>query len=486
VGEKPNILVIVSDHHHPRMAGYLGHPYLRTANLDALAAGGVAFRRAYCNCPVCGPARSTYMSGKYVFETGHWSNGVPVPADLTTWAQRVAQAGIESALLGKIDFPGPLECAGFAHCKLSCRRRAFDPYPRTKPEGLSVPGFRRAGSRRMLIDSGPAVPEGRHDPARWYGQSCGLYDQDRAVTDWTLDYLKEKAKSPGEPWALHVGYEYPHWPYMVPRKYFDMYYPDRVELPFDARFPNPDLPPAVYEFQQWNDFGEVTEEMLRRTLSAFYGMITCIDDMIGEIIDCLKATGQFDNTYVIYTTDHGDSMGEHGLFFKLSPMEGSIGVPLILCGPGIPAGRLIDTPVSLVDMYPTVLEMCGLRPEHDTHGASWLPLARGEAGRRDDTVFCEYHGVGFRGSWYVLMRGDYKYTWYEYYPPTLYNLADDPREMHNLAGERAQAGRLEDFERRLRQICDPSAVSARAKKETGLITPDGIDLTADKSIYGFE
>ncbi|MCE5276699.1 MAG: sulfatase-like hydrolase/transferase [Planctomycetaceae bacterium] len=119
---KPNILVIVSDHHHWRMAGYLGHPHVRTPALDALAAGGAVFTNAYCNSPVCGPARSCYMSGKYNFEIGHWANGVPVPADLRTWAQRLAEAGVVSTLLGKIDFPGKLEGAGFADYRLSCRR----------------------------------------------------------------------------------------------------------------------------------------------------------------------------------------------------------------------------------------------------------------------------------------------------------------------------------------------------------------------------
>ena len=483
--KQPNILVIVSDHHHPQMAGYLGHPHVRTPNLDALAAGGVAFTRAYCNCPVCGPARSCYMSGRYNFEIGHWSNGVPVPENLPTWSKRLDAAGFDTTLLGKIDFPGKLEGAGFRNVRLSCRRGAFHPYPRPAPEGLSVPGYRRAGSRRWLLEAGPAVPNGCHDPKRWYGQSCGLYDQDRAVTDWTLEYLDQRGKEPDKPWACHVGFEYPHWPYKVPQKYFDMYWPNNVDLPFDARFPNPDLPGACREFQQWNDFGEVTDEMLLRTRAAFYGMITCVDDMIGEIVNRLKAVGQYENTYVIYTTDHGDSMGEHGLFFKLSPMEGSIGVPLLMRGPGVPAGRQIDTPVSLLDMYRTVLDIAGLAAEHEAHGASWLPLARGE---RDDAreVFCEYHGVGFRGAYYVLMRGDWKYTWYEYYPPTLYNLKDDPREMHDLAGDADQADRLKDFDRRLREICDPIPVSNQAKKDSGLITPDGVDLTADKALYGYE
>lgn len=480
---KPNVLVIVSDHHHPRMTGYLGHPHVKTPALDAIAADGAVFTNAYCNNPVCGPARSCYMSGKYNFEIGHWSNGVPVPVDLRTWAQRVGDAEVESALLGKIDFPGELEGAGFAGYRLSCRRKAFNPYPRLTPQPMLAPGGRR-NSRKFLEEAGPAEPEGTYT-GQWYGQRCGLYDQDRAVADWTLAFLDEH-KDAERPWALHMGLEYPHWPYKCPPKYFDMYWPDNVDLPFDAHFPNPDLPGACYEFQQWNSFGEVTEEMLRRTRAAFFGMITAMDDMIGEVIARLKAIGQYDNTYIIYTTDHGDSMGEHGLFFKLSPMQGSMGVPLIVRGPDIPAGGVCRTPVSLLDLYPTVLDVYGLEAEDDTHGASWLPPARGEDQPDREPVFSEYHGVGFRGAWYCLIEGRWKYVWYEYYRPSLYNLADDPDEMHDLGGQPVQAGRLAAFETKLRSICDPNMVSLRAKVCEGLITPDGRDLTADKATYGYE
>lgn len=484
----PNVLVIVSDHHHWRMTGYLDHPHVQTPALDSLAADGAVFTNAYCNNPVCGPARSCYMSGLYNFEIGHWSNGVPVPADLRTWSQRVAEAGVESTLLGKIDFPGVLEGAGFENYRLKCPRGVFNPYPRTEPQGWAKPGCRRGGFMHdLLLRAGPAEPEGETASDDGYRARCGVYDQDRAVADWTLDFLNDRDPEPEKPWALHVGLEAPHWPYVCPPRFFDMYWPDDVDLPFDVRFPNPDLPGACREFQEWNGpDAPVTDEMIKRMRAAFYGQITCMDEMIGQIIDRLKSIGQYDNTYIIYSTDHGDSMGEHGLISKLSPMQSSIGVPLLIKGPGIEGGKMIDTPVSLLDMYSTVLDIYGLKAEDETHGASWLPLARGEAQPDREPVFCEYHGVGFRGAWYCLIEGNWKYVWYEYYRPSLYNLADDPNEMNDLGNDPAQADRLGAFESTLRSICSPEGVSTRAKVGEGLITLDGRDLTADKELYGYE
>ena len=484
---EPNVLVIVSDHHHWRMTGYLGYPHVQTPALDGLAADGAVLTNAYCNNPVCGPSRSCYMSGLYNFEIGHWSNGVPVPADLRTWSQRVAEAGVESTLLGKIDFPGEFEGAGFSNYRLTMERETFDPYPRVTPQRWSMPGERRGHFiRRMMAEAGPVEPRGEFDPDNNDFMRFGLYDQDRALTDWTLDFLDTKASTPDQPWALHVGFIYPHWPYTCPQRYFDLYCPDDIDLPFNALFPNPDLPGPCREFQEFNGpDGPVTEAMLRQVRAAFYGQITAMDDMIGEIIQRLKDSGQYDNTYIIYTTDHGDSMGEHGLITKLSPMQGSIGVPLLIKGPGIEGSRMIDTPVSLLDMYPTILDIYGLKAEEETHGASWLPLTRGEDQPDREPVFCEYHGVGFRGAWYCLIEGNWKYVWYEYYRPSLYNLADDPNEMNDLGNDSAQAERLQAFESKLRLICSPEGVSTRAKVGEGLITPDGRDLTADKELYGY-
>ena len=358
--QRPNILVICSDQHHPAMVGYRQYPFVETPNLDRLACEGTHFTRAYANCAVCGPSRMSFMTGKYVHQIDSWSNGVPLPEEekQKTWAARLDQNGIESTCIGKIDSAGTVDDhnPGFTHFDEPVHRTAWDPYPREMPFVTRLPGYTRPASRRFLLEAGGGDVAKIDDR-----QELGFYGHDREVTDKTLAYLREKGQAKSDsPWVLYVGYLYPHWPYRVPQKYFDMYYPDRVLMPHDAQFPNRDIHPAMQEWQASNVFGEVTEDMLRRTIAAYYGMITCMDDMIGEILDELQDQGLYENTYIIYTSDHGESMGEHGLFFKHCSYEGAIGVPLVIKGPGIPAGEVnTDTPVSLVDLYPTILDMAG-------------------------------------------------------------------------------------------------------------------------------
>jgi choline-sulfatase len=472
---QPNILVICSDQHHPLMTGYRGHPYVKTPNLDRLAAQGTHFTRAYCNSPVCTPSRMSFITGKYVSQIGSWFIGCPLDPQESTWARRLDQAGIPSTMLGKMDFCGEYQDGGFTDYKIIEKRAAFKVYPRTTPMDSRLPGYIRKDKRMHIRVAGireDVVTDGTR------GHGLGFYDHDRNVTEWAVDYLQKKGdQKDGKPWALYVGLLFPHWPFKVPKKYYDMYYPDQVAFPHDAKFPNEELHPALKRFQDSLDLGEVTEPMLRNVIATYYGMISAMDDHVGKILDELDKQGFAENTYVIYTSDHGESMGEHGLFYKQCPYEGSVGIPLIVKGPGLPAAHRVDHPVSLVDMYPTIMEMAGLKAESDRPGRSWLPLIRGESSGRPDYVFSEYHGNFFPQDWYMLVRGDYKYTYHVNDRPTLYIVTDDPQEMKDLAGEPEYAPVLAEFERLLRTIVDPEEVSRQSKKDLGLIGKDGEDYT---------
>ena len=186
----------------------------------------------------------------------------------------------------------------------------------------------------------------------------------------------------------------------------------------------------------------------------------------------------YDNTYIIYTSDHGESLGEHGLFYKQCSYEGSVGVPLIIKGPGIPVGKQIDHPVSLVDEYPTIMEMAGLLTEGDKPGHSLLPLTRNDFKSYPDHVFSEYHGNFLRQSWYMLRRGNFKYTYYSNrMQPSLFNLDTDPLEMKDLAGKGEYRPVLKEFKDLLYSILDPEAVALKSKRDLGLIGPNGEDYT---------
>lgn len=480
---QPNTIVICSDQHHPRHTGYRGHPHVKTPNLDALAAEGTAFTSACCNSPVCVPSRMSFITGKYAHQVGSWFLYVPLDRDEMTWARRLDRAGIESTMLGKLDLCGDYQDAGFARHKIIERRPAWPEYPRQSPFDARLQGYVRPDKRAHIISSGvrePAVTDGTDG----HSDHLGFYDHDRIVTDWAVEYLRQKGmETTSRPWTLYVGLLYPHWPFCVPQEYFDSYYPDNVELPVDAHFPNNDLHPALRQFQGSLGIDGLTEEDLRRTIAAYYGMISCLDSMIGRIVDELKAQQLYDDTYLIYTSDHGESLGEHGLFYKQCSYEGSAGVPVIVRGPGLPAGRVVDQPVSLVDLYPTVLEMSGLETESDRPGRSWLPLIHGDTSNRD-FVFSEFHGNFFRDSWYMIRTERYKYTYYCGNRATLYDMFRDPHELDDLAADLGHVAVLAEHEARLRSVVDPEAVAYKAKQDLGLIGPDGEDFTQTLTVEG--
>jgi len=479
--EKTNLLILCSDEHHPQMAGWRGHPWVETPNLDRLAARGVSFNRAYCNSSVCTPSRMSFITGKHVHEIASWGNGVPLDPAEMTWARWLDRAGIPSTLIGKMDFCGEYQDGGFTDHRIIRRRAAGAPFPRTEPHRTRMPDYRWPAMPRRVSDPGPrtdaVISDGdwsdEHDPR------IGDYDHDRIVTNWALEYLRRKSEERGrELWACFVGLLMPHWPFRAPEAFYRRYYPDRVEWPVDCRFPNPDLHPAVLHYQRVLGLdAPPPREFLRQILAAYYGMVTCMDTLFGEILAELERHGLAGNTLVIYMSDHGEHLGEHGLFNKETAYEGSVGVPLILAGPGLPAGRTVDRPVSLIDLYPTVMDIFGLPVEPDRPGRSWLPLARNDPDEREDCVLSQYHGSFFTRDWSMLLRGDYKYVHYDGERPALFNLREDPDELSDLAGDPAQADRLADFDCRLREILNPEDVARRAKRDFGLIGPNGEDYT---------
>ncbi|GAB3260953.1 alkaline phosphatase family protein [Arthrobacter pigmenti] len=472
----PNILVLCSDEHHPFMSGYRNHPYVQTPNLDALADSGTHFTDAYCNSPVCVPSRMSFMTGKYASDVGSWFLHVPLDRSEMTWSRRLHEAGIPSTMIGKLDMCGPYQDAGFSEHRILKYRPAWSEYPRKTPFAPRLEGYVRPDKLAHIKNSGirePAVTDGSDFSDRY-----GFWDHDRIVTDWAVDWIRNKDGSESAaPWTLYVGLIFPHWPFCVPEEYFEQYYPDKVQMPFDASFPNEDLHPALRHFQKGQGTDGITDEDIRRTVAAYYGMITATDAMIGRIIDELKTQGLYENTYIIYTSDHGESAGEHGLFYKQCSYEGSVGVPLIVSGPGLPAGQQRTEPVSLVDLYPTVLDMAGLETEPDRRGHSWLPLIQDVGSDRPNWVFSEHHGNFFKDSWYMIRTENYKYTYYCNDHPTLYDLANDPREMTDLAPDPDFADVLGECEQALRSVLDPEAVALQAKRDLGLIGPGGEDYT---------
>ncbi len=450
----------------------------------------------------------SFITGKYVHQIDNWMIGFPLSREEMTWARRLDRAGVPSTMLGKMDFCGDYQDGGFTHHRILRRRGADKTIPYPSPWKARRPGYTRPDKRIHVRTAGSRSGEIICDGG-FVGESndaVGNYDHDRIVTNWALEDLRERgaerravgATRCATPWALYVGLLMPHWPFRVPEPYFSRYYPQRIEMPVDYAVPNERLHPAVAHFQRALDLGTIAEDDLRKTLAAYYGMTSCMDAMVGEILGELEAQRLSDDTVVIYTSDHGESLGEHGLFYKQCSYEGSAGVPLIVAGPGVTAARRIDTPVDLVSLYPTVLDIAGLPCEPDRRGRSWMPLVTSAPQADDDAspsaaagspvaerapdegepfAFSEFHANFFTTDWYLVATQRYKYTYYVGDRPTLFDIERDPNELADLAADPAYGEVLSAMDRRLRSICDPEATALRARRDLGLIGADGTDYT---------
>lgn len=474
--DKSNILFICTDQQHPVISGFRGNSVVKTPNLDALAAAGMYFTRTYVSSPVCGPSRAAYMYGKHVFQIKSWYNGKAWPKEEVTWASRVTNNGYYTAHFGKMDSPGLYGKLGFSEEWHSARRpvrvvegadvRFLPERPRNAKGHLTVKTFKIEDYKTKKYEAG----------------GNGQYGRDRPTTDRALRFLEER-KDDGKPWMLHVGYLMPHWPLTLPQKYYDMYADVDIPMPYDASFPNKNIHPALQHFQKWDGLDVAPdEEKLKDALRAYYGMVTCVDDMLGELISELKKNGMYENTYIIFTSDHGDNLGEHGMIGnKHTPMEGSVAVPLLITGPGVKHGEKVDALVALIDMYPTIMDMAGIDYYNsEMPGKNLLPVLQGKEEPTDRTVFSEWHGTGFQGAWYMLANKKYKYIYYERETPSLFDMEADPKELNDLALDPSYAVTLKMFESELNKILDPIETAREARMQQGLITEDGNDLMFDK------
>lgn len=457
-----NLLYICSDEHTAHVLGCYGNPVIRTPNLDALAARGTRFTSAYTPFPICVPARACLATGRYAHQLGIWDNGAPYTGlEAPSWGHRLTAQGHEVTTIGKLHYRAVEDDSGFPDQRLAMHVL----------DGVGdVFGLLRANS--------PVRPGSVRNPVEQAGPGESEYIRyDRGITAETERWLSAHTKSTAgsttgdfsdKPWALFVSLVTPHFPLIVPQEYFDLYPPESVPLP---RCWTPETwsnHPAI----QWKRRMQAIEEpfdepTLRRAISAYYGMVTFLDEQIGRILNALAAAGLAESTRVIYSTDHGDMLGDHGLWWKSVMFEGSAGIPMIMAGPNVPAGKVVATPVSLVDVFPTILDGTGvaLTPEDaDLPGTSLLRIANApDDGTR--TVFAEYHASHSSTAYYLLRRGRLKYIHYVGYPPQLFDLHADPDEAHDLAADPAYASVLKDLESTLRDIVDPEAVDAAARAD---------------------
>ncbi len=384
------------------------------------------------------------MSGQLPRRTRVYDNAAEFASDIPTYAHHLRRAGFSTCLSGKMHFVGPDQLHGFE------QRLTTDVYP---ADFGWTPDYSKPGERidwwyhNMGSVTGAGVAE-----------ITNQLEYDDAVAFHGVQKVYDLARgADGRPWCLTVSFTHPHDPYVARRKYWDLYAECEHLLPEVPAFAYDDQDAhskRIFDANDWRSF-DITEQDIKRSRRAYFANISYIDDKIGEVLDALESTGQ--EAVILFVSDHGDMLGERGLWFKMNFFEGSARVPLMVCAPGMAAG-LVEAPVSTLDVCPTLAELAGVDlgevgPWVD--GESLVGLATGA--ERLAPVAMEYAAEASEAPLVCLRYGKWKYVHCELDPPMLFNLVADPHELHNLAGVEAQAGTVRVLAEKVRQRWDMAA-----------------------------
>jgi len=446
---RPNVLLLMSDDLN-NMLACCGDPLAKTPNLDRLAARSVRFQHAYCQFPLCGPSRNSLLTGLYPNSTGILRNAQlfrqTIPAQISL-PQAFRLQGYFAARIGKL-------------------------YHYNVPNSIGTNGHDDPGS--WELESNPAgVDRLEEEPdifsltpgqfggtLSWYASpKSDQYHTDgllAADAEWVLERC---AKQRQRPFFLAVGFYRPHTPYVAPKEPYFGYYPEAdMRVVQGVAEDQADLPPpALGSYKREQD--KLTDDLRRQCLQAYYASISFMDAQVGRILEALDRLGLADQTIVVFTSDHGYHTGEHGLWQKMSLFEESARVPLLIAAPGVGRqGSVVEAPVGLIDVYPTLSQLCGVPAPENLQGQSLVPMLsdasvtgrgwtlsqvtrNGKGGARGETFFG-----------YSLRTPDWRYTeWDEGREGReLYDHRRDPRELTNLAADPAHAQTVQELSAQLR------------------------------------
>jgi len=453
MADRPNLLVLMSDQHSPHVLGCAGDEIVRTPHLDELAGEGVRFDSCYCPAPLCVPSRMAFLTSRFPSDIRVWTNHCVLNSNIPTFAHRLASDQIETILCGRMHFRGADQRHGFIQRMVG---EAGGSYPGGAGVNLGSIPVASTGQCRIAVEtSGP----GR--------TSYQAFDED--VTSACCDFLKKRR--PEDPaFALVVGFVLPHCPYVCPKPLFEEYM-DKINLPeAEENFLSPEHP-AVTDWKRRREILEVPPETVRRARAGYYGLVTHLDKLIGQILQTLRQTGLEKQTLVMYMSDHGEMAGERGMWWKSNFFEASAGVPLIAKGRGVSKkGAMIDRVVSLLDVGPTLLDMEGMQPLPFHRGRSLRPFL--EKGNNDlpdwpDLAFCEHASPTARGDPPARMvrKGPWKLILYHgYSDPQLFHLERDPKELQDLGQAPEFSGVREELLGLLLEDWTPSKVLEAVKR----------------------
>ncbi|MDI6828477.1 MAG: sulfatase-like hydrolase/transferase [Armatimonadota bacterium] len=426
---KPNVLFLITDQHNRRIAGFAGNKAACTPNLDQLAAQSICFENAYCQVPLCTPSRISMWTGKVPHRCSAWTNYSPIFQEHLTMPEHFAKHGYITCGIGKMHVGGIKPMNGFQ----------FRPY------GDLIP------NRFCCHQPDPLWTS---KDQQWTKHSIGHFPfageseipesllQENIVTREALAFIFDHSeKHPNQPWFVCASYSRPHHPLTAPARFFRKYWPDGPELhPLPKDFPEGIHPHDKFIVDDYR-LTDFSEQERRKALSAYHASVEFVDSCIGELLDNLQKKKLLDNTIVVYLSDHGDLMSEHGLWWKRSYYDGSAAVPLLIRIPPSlkklrqsdeAESQLVTNIVELLDLFPTLCDLCDIPKPDNLDGESLLPenkqkrlknSARSELIARMETTFR------------MIRTPEWKYVEFPKFPPILFNMIEDPNENHNLASE---------------------------------------------------
>ena len=431
---RPNILIFMVDQLNGTLFPDGPADWLHAPNLKALAARSTRFRNAYTASPLCAPGRASFMSGQLPSRTRVYDNAAEFASDIPTYAHHLRRAGYYTCLSGKMHFVGPDQLHGFEE------RLTTDVYP---ADFGWTPDYRKPGERidwwyhNMGSVTGAGVAEITNqlefDDEVAAHASQKLYQLSRGLDD--------------RPWSLTVSFTHPHDPYVARRKYWDLYEDCEHLEPTEGPYAFDDYDAHSQRIMLANDYTkfDITEGDVRRSRRAYFANISYLDDKIGELLQVLEETRQAENTIIAFVSDHGDMLGEKGLWFKMCFYDGSARVPLMIAAPGMAPGR-VDAPVSTIDFCPTMAELAGVSMEEVmpwTEGESLVAVANGA--ERTAPVAMEYAAEASYAPLVSLRSGRWKYNRCALDPDQLFDMEADPQERVNLAADPEHAATLASF-----------------------------------------
>ena len=441
--KRPNVLFIAADDLNNDL-GFYGHPLVKSPNLDRLASRGVTFDRAYCQFPLCSPSRSSLMTGlrpdtirvfdlKYRFRTG-------LP-DVVTLSQLFKNNGYYTARVGKIYHygnPGDIGTSGLDD-------------PQSWTEFFNPAGRDKTALESDVINYTPKNT-GLGASMAYLSDASGKDEEhtDGKVATKAIELLGAHGK---DPFFLAVGFYKPHCPFIAPKKYFDRYSLEKITLPDLAPdFSRTALAPALASTKPWPYKG-VTKEQAREIKLSYYATISFLDAQIGRVLDAVDRLGLRENTIVVFWSDHGYHLGEHGLWMKQSNYEESARVPMIISAPGFKtAGVHSPRTVELLDLYPTLADLAGLRAPKGLEGASLKPLLENPKAAWSRPAFTQVQRGNFPG--HSMRTERFRYTEWDFGTKgaELYDHEKDPQELRNVANDPAYAATRAELQVELKKV----------------------------------